>query len=203
MRSMAGARCFPKSPNRGFCAFIRDPFAYFLRSLHLRNLGQRNSSGVDCLNLDQLSRRGVIEHDVSSFRCDAAPGDWTSPQKDLIADLVASLSDEKVITSEGLAQSRAQRLKQQKRDNLRLEYGPAHHQTAYAGAAFVQKLSGVGNRNNSIPVPCVKARFEVERLLIEEGWKRRVWWLLGFVELMSKAEVLKKCITSIDGKVES
>lgn len=191
------------SPPRGFWAFIQNPFAYFLRGLGLRNLGQRDSSGAACLNLDQLGRHGAVEHDVSLSRCDAAQGDQTTPQKDLIADLVASSSDGKMITTEDLARFRVQRTEQQRRDNPRLEYGPVQHQMACAESAFVQKLFGYENRSDSVPVPYVKALFEEERLPINEGWKRRVWWLLGFVELMSQAEILKKCVTSIDSRAGS
>ena len=182
-------------PPTGFWAFIRNPFAYILRHFGLRDPNQRDPSGASCLNLDQLARHNAVEHDVSLSRRDAAQGDNSTPQKDLIAGLVQSASDGKEITTGDFARFRRQRLEQQKRDNSELTYGPLQHQLACAESAFLQTLFGVGR---NVPVPYLKALFEEERLPVREGWKKRWWWPVGFIELNAQAEVLKKCIGKID-----
>lgn len=106
-----------ETPPTGVWAFLGGPFAYMLQHFGLRDVNEVDSEGVPCLNLDQLARHGVIEHDVSLSRRDTAQGDNCSPQKDLIAGLIMSSSDGVVITNEDLARFRRQRLYQQKREN--------------------------------------------------------------------------------------
>ncbi|MCJ1460305.1 hypothetical protein MMC28_010684 [Mycoblastus sanguinarius] len=181
-------------PQTGFWAFVRSPFAYFLQHFALRAPHQENSSGVPCLNLDQLSRHGAVEHDVSLSRRDFAQGDNTTPQRDLIAGLVSSSSDGKEITMDDFATFRRRRVEEQKRDNPQLVFGSVQNTMACAEAAFILTLFGVEARANAVPVSHVKALFGEERLPVEEGWRKRKWWPLGFVELNLQARKLSKRI---------
>ena len=52
-------------PPTGFWAFVRNPFAYFLWNFGMRPPGQKDSSGMPHLNLDQLALPGAVEYDVS------------------------------------------------------------------------------------------------------------------------------------------
>ena len=46
----------------------------------------------------------------------------------------------------------------------------------------------------------VKALFEEERLPREEGWKKRVWWALGLVELNMLMSSIKGLFGDFGGK---
>ena len=52
---------FDNSPT-GFWAFFRNRFAYFLMKFGMRPPGQKDSSGIPYLNLDQLALPGAVEH---------------------------------------------------------------------------------------------------------------------------------------------
>ncbi|MCJ1397400.1 hypothetical protein MMC11_000593 [Xylographa trunciseda] len=186
------------NPPTGFWAFMRSPFAYLLRQFGLRSPHQQLDSGAACLNLDQLSRHGAVEHDVSLSRHDFNQGDNTTPQKALIADLVGSSTDGKVITAMDLAQLRLRRLEQQKADNPNLQYEAQQHQVACGESAFILTVLGAGFGHYDVPVSYVKALFAEERLPVLEGWRRRRWWTLGFVELTWQAQVVKRLIGKID-----
>ncbi|MCJ1388051.1 hypothetical protein MMC18_000895 [Xylographa bjoerkii] len=185
-------------PPTGFWTFVRSPFAYLLRQFGLRNPHQQTTSGGACLNLDQLSRHGAVEHDVSLSRRDFKQGDNTTPQKDLIADLISSSADGKVITATDLAKLRLRRLEQQKRDNPDLQYGAGQHQVACGESAFILTVFGAGLGHYDVPVSYVQALFTEERLPVVEGWRRRGWWTLGFVELTWQTQVMKRLVGKID-----
>ena len=186
------------NPPTGFWVFIRDPFAYFLRKIGLRNLNQRDSNGIKCLNLDQLSRHGAVEHDVSLSRRDFAQGDNHTPQKDLIADLVGSSSNGNEITTDDFVKLRQKRLVQQKQDNENLKFGAFENRVACGEIALIQSVFGSGRGRFDIPVSYVKALFEEERLPIREGWTRRKFWPVGLFEMTSQAKVIRDGVGSID-----
>ena len=117
-------------------------------------------------------------------------------QPDLVEQLLASASDGKVITTGDFARLRRQRIEQQRRDNDELVYGALQHQLACGEAALIQTL--FGRRGGDVPVEYVEALFKEERLPVEEGWRRRRWWRLGFVELNVQAQVLKNRVGKID-----
>ncbi|KAL9023546.1 MAG: hypothetical protein Q9180_008189, partial [Flavoplaca navasiana] len=73
-------------------------FAFAFAAFGMRDPGQKDSDGVACLNLDQLALHNVVEHDVSLSRRDFAQGDNTTPQADLVEDLVNASSNGKTIT---------------------------------------------------------------------------------------------------------
>jgi len=185
-------------PPTGFWAFIRNPFAYLLRQFGVRSSHQQAANGTASLNLDQLSRHGAIEHDVSLSRHDFNQGDNTIPQKDLIADLIGCSADGKVITATDLAKLRLRRLGQQKMENTDLQYGAEQHQLACGESALILTVFGTGFGHYDVPVSYVQALFADERLPVLEGWRRRRWWTLGFVELTWQAQVLKRLVGKID-----
>lgn len=186
------------NPATGFWAFVRNPFAYMLQNFALRDVGQTDPDGFPYLNLDQLSRHGAIEHDVSLTRRDWAQGDNHSPQKDLIADLISSSNDGNEITVDDLAQFRRQRLEQQKKDNPQLVFRSMQNTAACAEGALIQRMFGNSSRSYAIPVSYMKAVFEEERLPFKEGWKKRCWWLLGIVELLPQVQVMQKAVGPIE-----
>ena len=185
------------TPPTGAWAFIQNPFAYFLRQFGMRNPGQRDPSGKECLNLDQLDRHNTVEHDVSLSRRDFAQGDNHTSQKDLVAEILNSSSDGKKLTTEDFARLRKQRLEQQKRDNPDLMFGSPQEVLAYGEVGFIQTVFGHGNPKYDVPVPYVKALFEEERLPLKEGWKKRTWWTLGLIELNAQVQAVRKAIAAL------
>lgn len=136
-------------------------------------------------------------------RRDFAQGDNHSKQEDLVEDMLASASDGKNITVNDWAKFRVRRIEQQKRDNAKLEFGPAQNAMGLAETAFIQKTFGDRSRGWTVPVSYMAALFGEERLPIEEGWRKRWWWPVGFIELTSQAQVFKKVVGSIDSKASS
>ena len=187
----------------GFWAFIRNPFAYIFRTFALRAKGQVDSSGVACLNLDELDRHGAVEHDVSMSRRDFAQGDNHSKQEDLVEEMLASASDGENITVNDWAEFRIRRIEQQKRDNKKVEFGPAQNAMGLAETALIQQTFGDRSRGWTVPVKYMAAIFGEERLPIQEGWRKRWWWPVGFIELTAQAQVFKKVVASIDSKASS
>lgn len=187
----------------GFWPFIRNPFAYIFRTFALRAQGQVDASGVACLNIDELDRHDAVEHDVSMSRRDFAQGNNHSKQEDLVADMLASASDGKNITVDDWAKFRIRRIEQQKRDNAKLEFGSAQNAMGLAEAAFIQQTFGDRSRGWTVPVSYMAAIFGEERLPIKEGWRKRWWWPVGFVELTLQGQVFKKVVGSIDSKASS
>ena len=190
----------PPQQTTGFWAFIRNPFAYLLRTFALRAIGQVDSSGVACLNLDEFDRHGAIEHDVSMSRRDFAQGDNHTKQADLIADMLASAHNGQDITVDDWAKFRVQRIEQQRRDNPSVEFGPLQNKMGLAETAFIQKIFGDRSRGWTVPVSYMAALFGEERLPVREGWKRRSWWSVGIIELTAQAQKLGKIVEGIRPK---
>ena len=185
------------NPPTGVWAFIQSPFAYFLRHFGMRDPDQRDSSGNECLNLDQLDRHNAVEHDVSLSRRDFGQGDNHTSQKDLVAQILNSSSDGKKFTTNDFAKLRKQRLEQQKRDNPDLMFGSAQETVAYGEVGFIQTVFGHANPNYDVPKSYIKALFEEERLPLNEGWKKRTWWTVGLIELNTQVKGLKKAIAAL------
>ena len=170
---------------------------YVLGRFGLRDINQRDSEGIKCLNLNQLARHNAIEHDVSLSRRDHAQGDNCTSQKDLVAAIVSSSTDGRCISTADFAALRVRRLQQQKKDNPNLNLGSAHLITTSGEVAFFQTMFGVGFPNYSVPVSYVKALFEEERLPVREGWRKRVWISVGFIESLIQTQVLRRCVKRI------
>ena len=184
---------FDDSPT-WFWAFIRNPFACLLRRFGMRPPGQKDSSGIPYLNLDQLALPGAVEHDVSLTRRDIGQGDNITCQEDLVSGLISISSNGREITTNEFAVRRRQRLEQQKRENPSLTFDAIAHQLGCTEIALIQKLFGVKSRGYSVPVPYIKAIFEDERLPVKEGWTKRRCWHLGLMELYAHIELLKRRI---------
>lgn len=160
----------------------------------MRRPGQIDARGNPVLDLDQLAFHGRVEHDVSISRRDAAQGDNTNKQDDLVAALVGDCSDGRIMTTQDWARVRRRRLVEQGRDNPKLEF-PSNGQTiAAAEIALFQGIFGVGSAARGVPLAYVKAVFEEERLPVEEGWRRRRWWLLNIFELVMQARLVLRNI---------
>ena len=188
-----GAKATPPS----WWSVISNPFAYALSGFAMRNPDQKDADGVACLNLDQLSRHNVVEHDVSLSRYDYAQGDNHTPQPELIKDLLAASSNGSSLTMVDFVNFRKARFERQKRENPKIEYGAMQNQLACAEIALILKVFGNGTE---APVSFVKAFFEEERLPREEGWKKRVWWSLGLVEVNVLAKKIKGLLGDFGGK---
>jgi hypothetical protein len=171
---------------------IRNPWAILFSAFGMRNQGQKDSMGKICLNLDQLALPGVVEHDISLTRLDYAQGDNISRQPDLIKDLLASSSDGgKTLTMEDLIVLRRRRIEKQREDNPALNYGPLQHQIGCTEIALILHVFGNGK---SVPCDYVQAFFKEERLPYQEGWTKRRWWTLGFIELGKSVGKVKKLV---------
>ena len=69
--------------------------------------------------------------------------------------------------------------------------------TTSGEVAFLQTIFGVGFPKYRVPVSYVKALFEEERLPVREGWRKRVWISVGFIESLIQTQVLRRCIKRI------
>ena len=174
-----------------------NPFTHMFKFFAMRTPGQTDSDGIPCLNLDQLRKPDCVEHDISLTRFDHAQGDNLTPQPELIKDLLASSSDGSTLTIADLASLRKNRIARQKRENPILRYGAFQNQIACTEIALILKVLGAGNQ---VPVSYVKAFFEEERLPREEGWKPRVWWALGLVELNALTGKVKSLVGDFSGE---
>ena len=160
----------------------------------MRPPGQKDSSGIPYLNLDQLALPGAVDHDVSLTRWDIGQGDNITCQEDLVSGLISTSSNGREITTEDFAVRRRQRLQQQEPENPSLTFDSLAHQLGCTEISLIQKLFGVKSRGYSVSVPYIKAIFEDERLPVKEGWKKRSWWHLGLMELYAHIGKLKRCI---------
>ncbi|KAF7560120.1 heme-thiolate peroxidase [Stylonectria norvegica] len=184
----------PKQPRSFFgnvWYLFRNPWAALFSAFAMRKPGQEDSAGTKCINIDQLGLPGVVEHDISLTRRDHQQGDNITLQPDLVRDLLASSTDGKTLTAADLAALRRRRIDKQHEVNPGLYYGPLQHQIACTEIALVLDVFGDGDK-----VRCDYARafFQEERLPIEEGWKRRRWWSLGFLELGKTVMKVKKLV---------
>ncbi|KAL8693455.1 MAG: hypothetical protein Q9218_001726 [Villophora microphyllina] len=167
---------------------ITRPLTHALAGFGMRDPGQKDAEGVACLNLNQLALHGAVEHDVSLTRLDAAQGDNITPQPHLIADLLASSSNGKTINIDDFVGLRKRRYEKQKQDNPDLDFKGLTVQTACSEVALILKVFGDGKE---VPVEYVKAFFQDGRLPREEGWSKRSWWPLGFIEMNMLASKVK------------
>src|SRR5688572_1910296 len=141
-----------------------------MRRAALREVGQVDGEGVPCLNLDQLARPGVVEHDVSLTRKDYGEGDNVTLQKNLVEALLKSSSDGgKTISVDDLIKYRETRMNEQKERNPRgVRFGDQQQTVALGEVAFTVGLFGDGKR---VQVERLRAWFGEERLPMREGWK--------------------------------
>ncbi|KAJ4335558.1 hypothetical protein N0V95_008872 [Ascochyta clinopodiicola] len=153
---------------------------------------QTDSSGRPILDLDQLALPGAVEHDISLTRRDHDQKEGNcARQEDLVNDLLASSTDKKNITREGLAGLRRRRIATQREDNPDLTYGALQHEMSCGEIALILGVFGDGK---SAPYDFIAPFLQEERLPIKEGWKRRWWWTLGLVEVKIIATQVKGLI---------
>ncbi|KAH8171287.1 peroxidase, family 2 domain-containing protein [Sarocladium implicatum] len=178
-------------------AIVRNPWVLMKRAA-LREVGQVDRRGVPCIDLDQLARPGVVEHDVSLTRRDFNEGDNVSLQPDLVEAMLASSSDGgKTISLDDLLVYRQQRLADQKERNESVKFGERQARVAYGELAFAVGLFGDGER---VSVDRVRAVFGEERLPVKEGWRTQGGgWLSGFgiVRLMRGIEDVKRRVKAM------
>ncbi|KAK3989230.1 putative peroxidase [Cladorrhinum sp. PSN332] len=172
---------------------MRHPWALFFSFFGMREPGQFDPDGKPVLDLDQIGREGVAEHDISLTRLDRAQGDHLAAQPDLVNELLSISSDGgKTITVEDLAALRLRRIEKQKADNPGLFYGPLQHRISCTEIALIVCVLGDGSK---VPVEYVRALFAEERLPVQEGWKKRSWWsTLGFRELGSTSKKVRELV---------
>lgn len=146
----------------------------------LRRPDQVDADGKPIIDLDQIGRHGAVEHDISITRLDIGQGDSLTPQPDLIANLLASSADGKVLTNTDFGKLRHARYEKQVRDNAQLQFGAQEQDVAFAEIALIQGVFGRGVFWR-IPVEYARALFEEERFPLKEGWTRR-WTPFTLVE---------------------
>lgn len=170
---------------------VRDPWT-LLAGFGMRTEGQVDTAGRPVLDLDQLALHGAVEHDVSLTRRDFAQKEGNNiRQDDMIAEILASSKDGKIITREELAALRRRRIEKQRDENPNLTYGPLQHEMGCGEIALVLGVFGDGQ---SVPYKYAESFFREERLPLEEGWKRRWWWTLGLAEIKLNVTRIKRLI---------
>jgi len=163
-----------------------------LASFGMRRPGQIDAAGKKVIDLDQLALPGVVEHDVSLSRRDYLQKEGNvALQKDLVREILAASSDNETLTLEDLAALRKRRIQQQTEDNPGLKYGSREHQLGCGEISLILDVFGNGK---SVPCSYVRSIFNEERLPVQEGWTKRRWWTLGFLELEGTVRKVKKCI---------
>ncbi|KAL8950609.1 MAG: hypothetical protein Q9222_003364 [Ikaeria aurantiellina] len=180
--------------------FLLHPLAHIHWHFGIRDANQKDATGMPSLNLDQLSRHGAIEHDVSMTRRDFAQGDNHSLQADLVEQLLRSSSDGSNITTSDFARLRRKRLMQQKDDNPELNFPSLLHFVTAGQIAATQKVFGDGDK---ILVSFVEALFKEERLPIKEGWQRKQGWLMGVIGVLVQQMRVGVAIGRTDDKKQS
>jgi hypothetical protein len=172
-------------------AFIRNPWVV-LSSFGMRRPGQVDSNGKAVLDLDQLAQNGIVEHDISLTHRDHAQKEGNLVlQPDLVQDLLASSSDGKSLSMHDLAMFRKRRIQRQLEDNPGLKYGANEHQIGCSEIALVLDLIGDGK---GIPCDYARAFFQENRFPVEEGWRKRWLWTMGFLELRNVTQKVKAAI---------
>lgn len=192
-------RHVPDQPKPGLLSrlwqFIRNPWTSF-GMLALRDPGQVDSAGVPVVDLHQLGRHGVIEHDVSLTRDDAAEGDAYSPQPKLIDALLASSSDGgETVTLADLVRYRRGRIETRKREGgeAGLKYGSLEHTFGATEVVNIMNFIGDGEK---VPVRWLAAFLREERLPVAEGWVKRAK-PYGVINLLWDVKRVRKLL---DGK---
>jgi hypothetical protein len=98
-----------------------------LSTFALRNKGQVDAMGQTVMNLDQIGTHRIIEHDISLTRRDVGEGDATTPQEDLVADLLASSLDDEMLTASDLAALRKLRIAHRRAEYPQCQYNRKEH----------------------------------------------------------------------------
>ena len=169
-----------------------NPYALFFGNFALRNHNQFDSSGNKCINLDQMNIHGAIEHDISLSRRDIAEGDNHSPDPQLIEEMLGSSSDGgKTLSLEDFCTLQRRRIHEQLESNPSLEYGPPEHNIASGQILMMLKAFGDGQK---VPCKYMRALYKEERLPVKEGWKKKWWWPVGFVEIATGLGKVQKLI---------
>lgn len=171
----------PKSPHRKPNSWLRRLFTNPLAALGMRRPGQIDSMGRPVLDLDELARPGVVEHDISLTRRDHQQLQGNNAlQRDLVEGLLDASKDDKIITREDLANYRKRRIAVQKEENPEAHYEVFEHLLSCGEISLILSIIGDGDK---APVNYLRAFLLEERLPLQEGWKPRRWWKLGFIEL--------------------
>ena len=171
----------PLSVWRKLWFLLTNPYALFFPNFALRKQGQVNSKGKKCINLDQMSIHGAIEHDISLSRRDLADGDNHSPNAQLISELLnASTDGGKTLSLQDLCALQRRRIHEQLESNPGLVYGPPEHNVASGQILMMLKVFGDGQK---VPCSYMRAFYSEERLPVREGWRKRWWWPVGFIEI--------------------
>ena len=160
-----------------------NPYKLFFPNFALRRKGQVDSKGKKCIDLDQMSIHGAIEHDISLSRRDFAEHDRDnhSPDPELIEEMLSSSSDGgKNLSLEDFCAFQRRRIHAQLEANPTLEYGPPEHGVAVGQILMLLKAFGDGEK---VSCEYMRALFKDERLPIKEGWKAKLWWPVGFIEI--------------------
>lgn len=169
-----------------------NPYALFFSNFALRDRGQFDARGNKCINLDQMAIHGAIEHDISLSRRDIAEGDNNSPDPQLIEEMLSSSSDGgKTLSLEDLCALQRRRIHEQLERNPALVYGPPEHNVASGQILMMLKAFGDGQK---VPCEYLRALYAEERLPRKEGWRKRWWWPVGFIEIATNLKKVQEHI---------
>ncbi|KAK8091005.1 hypothetical protein PG994_000510 [Apiospora phragmitis] len=126
---------------------------------------------ADTLNLDDLDKHGIIEHDASLSRADwnNGAGDSHSFNKDIWAQTLTHFPDD-TISIKQLAEARAAVIARANATHPdTFTFGAAQAQGSLLENSLILSVFGSGTEGNAV-LKHVRTMFEEERLPIEEGW---------------------------------
>jgi len=131
--------------------------------------------GATKLDLDQLAKHGVIEHDVSLSRNDFSLGDNNSFDADVWQTFTDQFESEDTIDVPTVSNARWHRLlacsEDHVRQGIKLQYGVKEMLFGYGESALYLAVFGDAEKGE-IPTKYLRTLVEKERLPYEQGWEK-------------------------------
>ncbi|PBP27616.1 hypothetical protein BUE80_DR001409, partial [Diplocarpon rosae] len=137
-------------------------------------LKANSEPGAESFNLDQLAKHGLIEHDVSLSRNDAAFGDNFSFDRSVWDGVMANYGEATETSFESASRARYERMVKAQKDHADagkdFEYGVKEFVLSYGESALFLGILG-DPKNGKIPLEYLRVLFQEERVPFREGWR--------------------------------
>ncbi|KAI9047379.1 hypothetical protein LZ554_008825 [Drepanopeziza brunnea f. sp. 'monogermtubi'] len=131
-------------------------------------------SGADTFDLDHLAKHGLVEHDVSLTRSDAALGDNSTFDAEVWREVIASYGDATETSFESASRARYGRVvsarEAHRAAGKEFEYGVKEFILSYGESALFLGILG-GPEDGKVPLEYLKVLVEQERVPFKEGWR--------------------------------